>query len=60
MNLADLVPAMTIHPANQIGLGSSKGTLEPGKDADLILVDREFQVCMTFVRDALVYDGDHR
>lgn len=33
--------AVTIQAARQYGMADRKGTLEPGKDADLILVDRD-------------------
>ncbi|WP_410767721.1 N-acetylglucosamine-6-phosphate deacetylase [Fontibacillus sp. BL9] len=55
MDIADLVPALTIHPATQIGVNDSKGSIEPGKDADLILVNEHFKVLRTFVQGHQVY-----
>lgn len=58
MDIAELVPALTIHPAEQIGVSHSKGTIEPGKDADLIIVNEQFQVCQTFVLGNRVYASE--
>lgn len=55
MDVADLVPALTIHPATQIGVHDSKGTIELGKDADLIIVNEHFKVLQTFVQGHQVY-----
>lgn len=55
MDIAKLVPALTIHPATQIGVNSSKGSIELGKDADLILVNEHFKVLQTFVQGHQVY-----
>lgn len=56
MDLAELVPALTIHPATQIGVQDTKGTIELGKDADLIIVNEQFEVCHTFVQGSRVFD----
>lgn len=55
MDIADVVPALTIHPATQIGVHHAKGTIELGKDADLIIVNEHYQVCHTFVQGYQVY-----
>jgi N-acetylglucosamine-6-phosphate deacetylase len=38
------------NPARWIGFGHRKGRIEPGMDADLVVLDRDFNVCRTFVR----------
>ncbi|NEW08396.1 N-acetylglucosamine-6-phosphate deacetylase [Paenibacillus sp. SYP-B3998] len=58
MDIAEIIPALTLHPATQIGLQNTKGTIELGKDADLIIVNEHFQVCQTFVRGRRVYDRE--
>lgn len=58
MDIADVVPALTIHPAAQIGVHESKGTIEQGKDADLILVSEDFKVLRTFVQGKQVYANE--
>lgn len=60
MDIADIIPALTIHPAKQIGVDVFKGTIEPGKDADLVLVDEIFKVQRTYVQGAQVYAADHQ
>ncbi|MFD0695979.1 N-acetylglucosamine-6-phosphate deacetylase [Paenibacillus sp. GCM10027628] len=58
MELADLVPALTINPARQLGIERAKGSIELGKDADLILVNDRFQVSQTFVLGQRVYQRE--
>ncbi|MOA64059.1 Adenine deaminase [compost metagenome] len=55
MDIAKLVPALTIHPATQIGVNASKGSIEVGKDGDLIIVNEHFKVLRTFVKGHQVY-----
>ena len=42
--LQDAVRMMTLTPAEIIGLGDKKGSIEAGKDADLIVFDEEINV----------------
>ncbi|GAA0406131.1 N-acetylglucosamine-6-phosphate deacetylase [Paenibacillus motobuensis] len=58
--IADIVPALTIHPATQIGVQDRKGTIELGKDADIVIIDEEFQVYQTYVQGHRVYDATSR
>ena len=45
----------TLNPAKAIHLEDSKGSIEPGKDADLVLLDRKFEVEMSMVGGRVVY-----
>jgi len=54
--IADIVPALTVHPATQIGVQDRKGTIELGKDADIVIIDEEFQVYQTYVQGHRVYE----
>jgi beta-aspartyl-dipeptidase (metallo-type) len=42
--LEKVVGLMTRNPARAIGCGRTKGSLEPGKDADLIIVDESWKL----------------
>ena len=41
LTIAELVDKMTCTPARILGLSDNKGTLRPGADADLVIVDTE-------------------
>ncbi|MFJ6542436.1 N-acetylglucosamine-6-phosphate deacetylase [Streptomyces sp. NPDC091385] len=42
--VTDVVKALSVNPARLLGLSDRIGSLEPGKDADLVLLDAEFTV----------------
>lgn len=44
-------------PAQAIGELHRKGTLAPGKDADVVVLDEELSVLVTIARGTIVYDG---
>ena len=61
--------AMTIWPAFQIGEEDAKGSIEVGKLADLVVLDRDpfeispqdigqAKVCATFIRGELAYQNE--
>jgi N-acetylglucosamine-6-phosphate deacetylase len=56
--LAELWPAASRNAAQAIGVGDRKGTLEPGKDADLVLLDPSLQVVVTVAEGAVVHGAD--
>ena len=54
-SLEDAIPGLTLNPARALNLGK-KGVLEPGADADVVLMDPTFRVIKTFVKGRLVFD----
>jgi N-acetylglucosamine-6-phosphate deacetylase len=51
----DALFGLTLNPAQALGL-SRKGILEPGADADVVLMDHSFRIMKTFVKGKLVFD----
>jgi N-acetylglucosamine-6-phosphate deacetylase len=56
--LADLWPAVSRNAAQAIGVDDAKGSLEPGKDADLVLLDPALKVVVTVAEGSIVHGGD--
>ncbi|TET20476.1 N-acetylglucosamine-6-phosphate deacetylase [Candidatus Bathyarchaeota archaeon] len=54
-SLQEAVSMATINPAKVVGVDNRKGSLEQGKDADFVILDRELNVCSTIVRGKMVH-----
>jgi N-acetylglucosamine-6-phosphate deacetylase len=50
--LASALQMVTANPARQIGLGSRKGVLAPGADADLVFLDADLKISGVMTRGA--------
>ena len=48
--------AASLAPARSIRLDDRKGSLEEGKDADILIADADFEIINTFVRGEKVYE----
>lgn len=48
--LYEVVNMASLYPARSVGVDAKKGSLEPGKDADILITDRDFHVQRTFAR----------
>jgi len=55
VSLKDAVAFATINPARLLGLGRHKGSIAKGRDADLVIFDKNFDVKMTIVRGKIAY-----
>ena len=54
--LADAVRMASETPANLIGIGAHKGTLQKGKDADIVILDKDINVRCVFSGGKVVED----
>ncbi len=56
--LAELWPMSSLNAARAIGASAARGSLEAGKLADLVLLDRELDVLLTVAEGNVVYERD--
>ena len=55
--LEEIVRMMTVNPAKLLSVYSRKGSLEPGKDADIVLLDDDFNIVCTIVEGEVIYQS---
>ena len=55
--LADAVACATVNPAKEIGIYDHCGSITPGKDADLVLLDENLQVRAVYINGILQEDA---
>jgi N-acetylglucosamine-6-phosphate deacetylase len=55
--LPEAVRMASLNPAAVLGLEAKKGSIEPGKDADLILFDGDMTIRKVYIRGLLTYDA---
>lgn len=53
-----VLPLLTSNPARLIGVDDRKGSIAPGKDADLVVLDADLNVRQTYVSGVRVYAGE--
>ncbi|WP_432138834.1 MULTISPECIES: N-acetylglucosamine-6-phosphate deacetylase [unclassified Streptomyces] len=56
LSVEDAVTALSVNPARLLGMADRIGSLEPGKDADLVLLDENFDVRGVMRRGTWVVD----
>jgi N-acetylglucosamine-6-phosphate deacetylase len=64
INMADVplleaVKMASQTPANILGIGSSKGSLITGKDADIVIFDSNINVSTTIVQGRVIYNKEN-
>ncbi|MTI53544.1 N-acetylglucosamine-6-phosphate deacetylase [Geosporobacter ferrireducens] len=57
--LEDAIEMVTLNPAKILGLENRKGSIEVGKDADMILFDEDLNIQRTFVKGREVYNAEN-
>jgi len=55
--LPEAIQMATLTPARSIGVADCKGSLEPGKDADIVILDDDLNVLKTMVGGEVVYEA---
>ncbi len=55
--LYECVNCASLNPATVLGLEKTKGSLEKGKDADIIITDNEFNVKKTIIAGEIKYES---
>jgi N-acetylglucosamine-6-phosphate deacetylase len=55
--LPEAIQMATLTPARSIGVANRKGSLEPGKDADIVFLDDDLNVLKTMVGGDVVYEA---
>ena len=55
--LYECVNCATLNPANAIGVADKKGSIEVGKDADIVVLDEEFNVQKTIIGGVVRYEA---
>jgi N-acetylglucosamine-6-phosphate deacetylase len=53
--LRDAWPMSSLNAARQVNISNRKGSIETGKDADIILLDADFNVILTMVEGRVAY-----
>ena len=54
-SIPDAVKMITENPAKIMGVFGSKGSLEPGKDADIVIFDKDINIRRTMVGGRTIY-----
>ena len=57
-NLVDVIKMTSTNPAKQLNISDRKGSIRVGKDADLVVLSKEYDVLMTFCRGVLSYQKE--
>jgi N-acetylglucosamine-6-phosphate deacetylase len=59
ISLPDAIKMISSTPARILGLSATKGSLEPGKDADIVIFDDDIRVQLTMVGGRILYQKEN-
>lgn len=54
-SMSDAVRMLTANPAGVMGVSDRKGTIAPGKDADIVIFDEDINVRRTIINGNIIY-----
>jgi N-acetylglucosamine-6-phosphate deacetylase len=57
--LDDLIYLTSINPARALGIDEKKGTISPGKDADLAVLDHNLEVVLTVSNGRIIFQREN-
>ena len=55
-----VLPLLTLQPAKVIGMDHAKGSIAPGKDGDLVVLNDALDVMETYIAGVRVYAGKEK
>ena len=55
--LHECVNCASLNPATTLGIADRKGSIAPGKDADIVILDNEFNVTKTIIGGIVRYEA---
>ncbi|NLC68357.1 MAG: N-acetylglucosamine-6-phosphate deacetylase [Clostridiaceae bacterium] len=55
VSLTEAIKMITLTPAAIMGVSDSKGSIVPGKDADIVIFDKDINVEMTIIQGKVMY-----
>ncbi len=58
-SLCEVISMVTINPAKDINIYDKKGSLEKGKDADIVIFDKDINISMTIAEGDIVYKNKY-
>ena len=59
-SLPDAVKMASLTPARILGIDRRKGSIDRGKDADIVVFDDEINIRLTMVNGSIVYEALQR
>lgn len=57
LSMEDVLNMACLNPSRVYGVGDQKGSIRAGKDADLVVIDDDYNVLYTFSEGEVVYDS---